>query len=99
MKSSFDDPTEWAKFRHLVHEAYPHFFENLAKMQPHLSKNEIKMCALVLFETSISRIAETLGITQHGATVASGRVARKCGLANGEALYGYLMSLTAPQIT
>ena len=51
----------WLDYEERLHRMYPHFFGNLARKHPHLSRNDTRLCAYTLLGSSVSDISEVTG--------------------------------------
>lgn len=89
---------EWMNYSERITETYPNFFLELSKVHPDLTRNQIKLCALFLFECEPSEIAERMGSISIEAVVsAKYRLKKKFkpNMKNGERLVAYLHRIAA----
>lgn len=74
------DSDYWEQFvGHFVQVA-PHFFENLKQYGPHLTPNEIKLCAYIRIGLSSKQIAQLLNLSQESVNKNRYRLRKKLNL-------------------
>lgn len=80
---------------HLLHfkKIHPYFFENLQKMHPSLTKNELKLCAYLKLNMSYKDIANILHVRPESVRKANTRMCRKMGLESNFKIPEYLNSI------
>jgi DNA-binding CsgD family transcriptional regulator len=59
------------------------FFENIVKLQPRLSNNDIRLCALIKLKLSNKEIATMMNITPQSVKVAKNRLRKKLNIQQG----------------
>ncbi len=69
---------------------YPNFFVELSKVYPGLTKHQIKLCSLFLFECENSEIEARMGMSMEAVLAAKYRLRKKFQLTADERLATYL---------
>jgi len=94
--SSLLELEEWMTFRRRVTETYPNFFIELSKAHSDLTKHQIKLCALLLFECEDAEIVKRLEMNSIEALLtAKSRLRKKFKLKDGESLHARLLLIAA----
>jgi hypothetical protein len=92
---SFAVLDEWMKYCREVASIYPNFFVELSKVYPGLTKHQIKLCALFLFECENSEIEARMGMSMEAVLAAKYRLRKKFKLDADERLATYLKCIAA----
>ena len=90
---SFNHSSEWLKYYEHVTRIYPSFFTALLGRHPDLGGRDIKLCAIILFQSSNDEIAECLGISLHSVEQSKHRLKQKLSLKDDESLIAHLQKL------
>lgn len=78
---SDDVLTDFDKYFLYIH---PDFYNNLHKMYPELTQNELRLCAMVRLNMSTKDIAEINNIEPNSARIAKNRLRKTLGISNTE---------------
>ncbi|MBK7872778.1 MAG: hypothetical protein IPJ74_19925 [Saprospiraceae bacterium] len=90
---SFRKDEEWEKFKLYFENVYAGFFESLLEQHPHLSQQELRLCALIRLNLSIQEIATILGISAESVKTARSRLRKRMDLSSQETLVDHIMQL------
>jgi tetratricopeptide (TPR) repeat protein len=74
---------DWELFQKYFEEVDHGFFENIVKLQPRLSNNDIRLCALIKLKLSNKEIATMMNITPQSVKVAKNRLRKKLNIQQG----------------
>jgi DNA-binding CsgD family transcriptional regulator len=74
---SFRNDNEWEKFKFYFEEIHQGFFEKLLHFYPDLTSQELRLCALIRLNLSISALASILGISEESVKTARFRLKKK----------------------
>jgi hypothetical protein len=97
---SFVDLEEWMKYYREVAAIYPNFLIELYKVHPNLTKHQVKLCSLFLFQCETSEIAERMGgISKDSVVTAKHRLTKEFRLKKGERLASYLQRIAGGLVT
>jgi DNA-binding CsgD family transcriptional regulator len=88
---SFRKDEEWEKFKLYFESVHAHFFENLVKLHPAVTSQELRLSALVRLNLSIPEIATILGISAESVKTARFRLRKKMELQAQESLVDHIM--------
>lgn len=72
---------------------YPNFRQSLQEINPGITANELKICALLRLNLSSKEIAQLLNITPASVNKARYRIRKKIGLHAKEDLFAYLSTI------
>lgn len=72
---------------------YPNFSQSLKKINPNISENELKLCALIRLNLSSKEIGQLLNITQDSVNKARYRLRKKLGLISNENIFTMLLNI------
>jgi DNA-binding CsgD family transcriptional regulator len=88
---SFRKDDEWEKFKLYFESVHAHFFENLIKLHPAVTSQELRLSALIRLNLSIPEIATILGISAESVKTARFRLRKKMDLQSQESLVDHIM--------
>ncbi len=88
---SFRKDDEWEKFKLYFESVHVGFFENLLKLHPNLTPQELRLCALIRLNLSIQESATVLGISPESVKNARFRLRKKMELLTPETLADHIM--------
>ena len=88
---SFRKDSEWDNFKLYFEEVYVGFFGNLLRTHPQLTTQDLRHCALIKLNLSISETAAILGISPDSVKTARFRLKQKMELDGDIGLTEYLM--------
>ena len=90
---SFNHDKEWEEFRRSFEMIHKEFFEHLKKVNPQLTSNDLRICALIKINLQSKEIAELLSISNDSFRVARYRLRKKLNLKRGDSLRKYLLNI------
>lgn len=90
---SFRKDKDWDEFKLYFEEVHTGFFENLIKYQPDLTSLELRHCALLRLNMSISESASLLGISPESIKTARFRLRKKLNLESQQDLTDHVMAM------
>ena len=90
---SFRKDKDWEEFKLYFEEVHTGFFENLIKYQPDLTSLELRHCALLRLNMSISESASLLGISPDSVKTARFRLKKKLNLESQQDLTDHVMAM------
>jgi len=90
---SFNHDKAWEDFRKSFEQIHQEFFDRLKKVNPELTSNDLRICALMRINLSSKDIALLLGISQDSLRVARYRLRKKLCLDQKENLRKYLLNI------
>ncbi|TYA73969.1 tetratricopeptide repeat protein [Seonamhaeicola marinus] len=83
----------WEEFEARFVQVNNSFYESLGKKHTNLSRNELKLCALVKLNFSTKEMAELLGVSADSVNKARYRLRKKLGLHRDDNLVTYINSI------
>lgn len=83
----------WEEFEARFVQVNSSFYESLGKKHPDLSRNELKLCALVKLNFSTKEMSQLLGVSADSINKARYRLRKKLGLQREENLGVYINSI------
>lgn len=83
----------WQDFEARFVQVNTSFYKSLGEKHPNLSRNELKLCALVKLNFSIKEMSQLLGISNDGVSKARYRLRKKLALQRDENLTAYMNSI------
>jgi DNA-binding CsgD family transcriptional regulator len=89
LKESYD----WVKFEFHFKKSNPDFFIKLNDLHPHLTPNDIRICAFIKLNIPTKQMASLLNINPKSLEMTRYRLRKKLGLAVRSNLYTYICSL------
>ena len=72
---------------------YPNFSHSLKNINPNISANELKLCALIRLNLNSKEIGQLLNITHDSANKARYRLRKKLGLTSNEDIFTMLLNI------
>lgn len=90
---SFRKDKDWDEFKLYFEEVHTGFFENLIRYQPDLTQLELRHCALLRLNMSISESASLLGISPESVKTARFRLKKKLNLESQQDLTDHVMAM------
>ncbi|WNJ19069.1 hypothetical protein [Pontibacter sp. G13] len=84
------DQKIWEDFHRRFTQTNSRFYEQLLKLHPSLTQNDLKHCALIKLKFDSKEMAQILGISVNSVHVSRSRIRKKLGLNRAESLGGYL---------
>ncbi len=90
---SFRKDKDWEEFKLYFEEVHTGFFENLIKCQPDLTSLDLRHCALLRLNMSISDSAALLGISPESVKTSRFRLRKKLNLETQQDLTDHVMAM------
>ena len=90
---SFKLDKDWEDFKLYFEQIYTGFYAKLKINFPDITNHEMRHCALIRLNLSISECASILGISHDSVKVSRSRLRKKLGLAQSQGLTEFIMSL------
>jgi tetratricopeptide (TPR) repeat protein/DNA-binding CsgD family transcriptional regulator len=84
---------DWQRFKLHFEAVHPHFFDQLMKLSPQLSKNELKHCAYIRMNMSNKQVAGLLNVHPDSVKMSRYRIKKKLNLSPQDDLITYILSL------
>ncbi len=84
---------DWEDFKLHFENVHKDFFVKLNYLNPSLTNNDLKLCALVRLNLSMKEIAQMLGISTESVKTARYRLRKKLNLEHEDSLNDYLIGL------
>lgn len=91
--SNFRHDKEWEEFRKSFESVHKEFFEKLKQINPDLTSNDLRICALIKINLRSNEIADLLGISIDSLRVARYRLRKKLTLGREDNLRNFILSL------
>lgn len=92
LKESFRIDQGWNNFKRMFEEVHKDFFVRLKDKHPHLTSNELKLCALIRLNLNLKEAAGVLGISPDSVKTARYRLRKKLDMIHDESLVDFLMA-------
>ena len=89
LKESYD----WVKFEFHFKKSNPDFFIKLNDLHPHLTPNDIRICAFIKLNIPTKQMASLLNINPKSLEMTRYRLRKKLALADRTNLYSYINSI------
>lgn len=83
---------DWEGFYSIFHQLNPEFYKDLKRLFPTLTKNDLRVCALLKLNLAIKDIAELLGIAEESVYMKCYRIRKKMSLDSEQKLCEYLIA-------
>ena len=83
----------WEQFSNQFTETHPQFFMRLKNKNPELTRNELRLSALIKMNLSNKEVASILNVSDEAVKKARYRLKKKLDLEEGENIEGYLMAI------
>ncbi|MCX6246627.1 MAG: hypothetical protein NTW10_02735, partial [Bacteroidetes bacterium] len=83
----------WSDFRKWFTDIHPHFYENLTKICPSLTSNDLKLASLLRMNLSSKEIASLTMRSLDSIHIAKHRLRKKLGLEDDNTLINFLFSV------
>ncbi|MGF1637414.1 MAG: tetratricopeptide repeat protein [Cyclobacteriaceae bacterium] len=93
IENNLSHERDWDNFKMIFEEVHTSFFDNLRKVNPDLSKSELKLAVLIKLQLSSNDIATMLSISQDSLRIARYRLRKKIGLRKEQKLSAFIQSL------
>ena len=90
---SFNHDKEWEEFRKSFEMIHKEFFDHLKQINPQLTSNDLRICALIKINLQSKEIAELLSISNDSLRVARYRLRKKLKLKRGDGLRKFLLNI------
>jgi DNA-binding CsgD family transcriptional regulator len=90
---SFRNDDEWERFKFYFEEIHQGFFEKLLFVFPDLTAQELRLCALIRLNLSITELASILGISVESVKTARFRLRKKLNAASIHHLIDIIMQI------
>ena len=90
---SFSLDKDWEGFSKIFEQVHRGFFVNLKECFPTLTKNGLRLCALLRINLSSKEIATILGISPNSVRIARYRLRKKLEMENEQSLLDFLMGI------
>lgn len=90
---SVNSAKTWEEFEARFVQVNSSFYQSLGEKHPNLSRNELKLCALVKLNFSTKEMAQLLGISTDGVNKARYRLRKKLNLQRDVNLVSYIYSI------
>ncbi len=84
---------DWEKFEGYFDQVYEDFTKRIREKYPHLTPNDIKLCAYLRMNLSTKEIAPLLNISIRGVEVSRYRLRKKLNLSKTDNLIDFMMNL------
>ncbi|MEE4198397.1 MAG: two-component regulator propeller domain-containing protein [Bacteroidales bacterium] len=84
---------DWEKFEGYFDQVYEDFTKRIREQYPHLTPNDIKLCAYLRMNLSTKEIAPLLNISIRGVEVSRYRLRKKLNLSKDDNLIDFMMNL------
>lgn len=94
IKSNLSLDNDWEKFSYYFVQVHPNFFKNLLKKYPNLTQNELKHCAFMRVNLSLSETASILGVNTKSVEMARYRIKKKLELSPDDDLVTLMMTIS-----
>ncbi|MAX80865.1 MAG: hypothetical protein CL843_11925 [Crocinitomicaceae bacterium] len=91
--SNFRHDKEWEEFRKSFEQVHKEFFDKLKQINPDLTSNDLRICALIKINLRSKEIAELLGISIDSLRVARYRLRKKLTLDRDQNLRQFILSV------
>lgn len=93
IEQSTNQKEDWEKFEGYFDQVYEDFTKRLREQFPHLTPNDIKLCAYLRMNLSTKEISPLLNISVRGVEVSRYRLRKKLNLPKTENLIDFMMNL------
>ncbi len=84
---------DWEKFEVYFDQVYEDFTKRIREKYPHLTPNDIKLCAYLRMNLSTKEIAPLLNISIRGVEISRYRLRKKLNMPQNENLIDFMMNL------
>ena len=84
---------DWEDFKLYFEQVHTSFYSKLAISHPNLTSNELRHCALIRLNLSLTECASILGISTESVKIARFRLRKKLELQNNESLTEFIMGI------
>ncbi|MEN0002587.1 MAG: two-component regulator propeller domain-containing protein [Bacteroidota bacterium] len=93
IEQASDGDEKWDEFRLYFEQVYTGFYSKLRLSHPELTPNDLKHCALIRLNLSLSESASLLGISSESVRMSRFRIQKKLELQSQQALIDFLLKL------
>jgi len=90
---SFNHDRDWEEFRHSFEQIHDSFFDRLKEINPELTVNDLRICALMRINIRSKEVAMLLGISHDSLRVVRHRLRKKLGLDQEQNLRQFLLNI------
>ncbi len=90
IKLNLHSEKDWKRLKSVFEEVHKDFFTNLTSKYPHLTQNDLRMCAFIRMDFSTKEIARFLNIKDTSVQISRVRIKKKLGLSRETDLYAFI---------
>lgn len=72
--------SQWESFKKIFSEIHPHFFEELKRIHPQLTTNDLRHLAFIKLNLSLKEIVDITGVSVQAVKMARNRLRKKIGI-------------------
>jgi ligand-binding sensor domain-containing protein/DNA-binding CsgD family transcriptional regulator len=90
---SFRNDDEWEKFQLFFEEVHAGFFENLKSNNHNITAQDLRHCALIRLNLSITEVATIMGISSESVKTSRFRLRKKMDINSQQELVDYIMKI------
>jgi DNA-binding CsgD family transcriptional regulator len=93
LEQAADSDEKWDEFKLYFEQVYTGFYSKLKLSYPELTPNDLRHCALIRLNLSLSESASLLGISSESVRMSRFRIQKKLDLHSQQALIDFLLKL------
>lgn len=90
---SFRNDEEWTNFQKFFEEVHANFFTNLKTAHPNITPQDLRHCALIRLNLTISEVATIMGISAESVKTSRFRLKKKMNMESQQELLDYIMRI------